>query len=173
MSSSYYIFHYGIPFFHFIKMVFNEIYYNYENVVKGYNSNIIVFYKNNPTPYLLSYINQSDNPVFVWKYNRKHNMFYSYNSSIHDYKHLPILSASILGDDSKVLYNLDDFINNLKINASNCNYPSIQQIIEVWSFSSGVVLDRSKQYTLEYMDTHVNVYSKNIFTDDFEFVEKQ
>ena len=171
--SSYYIFHYGIPCIRSISILLNNLYYVYQNIIKGYNSDIIVFYKNNPTPYLLSYVNNSNNPVIVWKYNRYTHLFYSYNCFIKDYKKLPILSASIIDDNSNVLYNLDDFLDSIKVDASSCNYPSLQQIIDVWSYSTGIVLDRTKNYKLEYIDTNVNINSKNIFTEDFNFVKKE
>jgi hypothetical protein len=90
-----------------------------------------------------------------------------------DKKHLPILSSSIIEkkDDNvvKVLYNLDNFIEEITIESCNVSNPTLTQFIYAWMYTNNIVLDTSKKYYLEYMDTNLNVFTKEIFVENFNF----
>ena len=153
----------------------NELYSLFDNLYKGYNSDVLVFFKNNTTPYIYSFINNNhNNGVIVWKYSRYHNMFYNYTCLYKDVKRFPIISAVIeeVKDDNETTVEiacLDDFFNNLCVEQANIEFPTLQQIIGVWSYSNGLVLDRTKTYLMKYLDDNLEEHKKNIFTENFTF----
>jgi hypothetical protein len=88
-------------------------------------------------------------------------------------KHLPIISAyseEVKEDGSKkhITY-LDEFIQNTSIESSNVGFPTLQQFLEVWSYSSGIVLDRTKTYNIVYLNTNADEITVNCFKEDFDF----
>lgn len=142
---------------------------------KQLSSDTIVFFQNNSTPYFLSYldINNKNTGVVIWKYSIYKKLFYQYNCLNKDVKHFPIISAYIeeVKDDGvkeHITY-LDDFFTNVTIEASNLNFPTLQQLLEVWSYSSGIVLDKTKIYNLVYLNTSADEITVNCFNDDFDF----
>jgi hypothetical protein len=142
---------------------------------KQLSSDTIVFFQNNNTPYFLSYLDthNKNTGIIIWKFNLYQNLFYQYNCSNKDVKHFPIISAYIEevkndGVKEHITY-LDDFFTNVTIEASNLNFPTLQQVLEVWSYSSGIVLDRTKVYNLVYLNTSADEITVNCFNDDFVF----
>ena len=129
----------------------------------------IYFFENNPTGYLELFVNEKSiyNGLVVWKYSRSKKLFYQ-NKCIHkDTKHLPILSAVLQTENFSI--NIDDFINDIHIEASNLGYPTLQQVLEVWSYETKNILDRTKEWKLNYMDNNVNDFSLDIFKDSWKF----
>jgi hypothetical protein len=142
---------------------------------KQLSSDTIVFFQNNSTPYFLSYldIHNKNNGVVIWKYNINKKLFYQYNCSNKDVKSFPIISAYIEevkdhGFKEHITY-LDDFFKDIQIQASNLRLPTLQQVLEVWSYSNGIVLDRTKVYNLVYLNTSADEITVNCFNDDFDF----
>ena len=142
---------------------------------KQLSSDTIVFFQNNNSPYFLSYldIHNKNTGITLWKYNIYEKLFYQYNCSDKDVKHFPIISAYIEevkndGVKEHITY-LDDFFTHLRVEASNLNFPTLQQVLEVWSYSSGIVLDRTKVYNLVYLNTSADEITVSCFNDDFVF----
>jgi len=171
-----FIFHYGIPFVNqcieYVYNTYNIINYTINSIQNGFNSDVLIFYDKNPSAYISSYIDEHNtyNGTILWKYNRFHKKFFQYSCIHKDVKHFPIISATINLDD-KVISDITYFFNDLSIESSNVGYPSIQHVIEAYTYNSGIVFDRTKDYRLIILDTHLNEHSKNIFTDDFTFTE--
>jgi hypothetical protein len=173
----YYLFHYGLPIYSTIKNVidttYNTIIHTYNNIVFGLNSDTIVFYKNYDAPFFENFFLNNIKPIVEWRFNRYNKIFYSYSCMHKDKKHLPILSSSIIEkkDDNvvKVLYNLDNFIEEITIESCNVSNPTLTQFIYAWMYTNNIVLDTSKKYYLEYMDTNLNVFTKEIFVENFNF----
>jgi hypothetical protein len=168
------ILNYILPIISYIDKIYhsqkNELYYLFDNLYKGYNSDLIVFFEDNPIPYIYSYITKNHG-IIVWKYSRLHNIFFNYNCLYKDYKKFPIISASIeevKNDNTKVeVACLDDFFYSLKIEKSNIGYPKLQQVLEVWSYNNGIIFDRQKTYLMKYLDDNLEEHTKNIFKDNF------
>jgi len=175
MNSLY--FHYGvkfIPFLNYIKEKSKNLItycsYLYNSIVSSFNSDIIYFFDKNPNAYIGSYINihNSNNGVVVWKDSRSMKKFFQYSCEYKDIKYYPIITAFIALDE-KTVYDLTDFFNELRIERTNADYPNLQQLLEVWTYTERIVLDRRKEYTIIYMDNHLNEFTKNLFTGTFEF----
>ena len=164
LNLRYYLFHYGVPLVSLVKDTYNFVIKVYAHY---YDNNELVFFHNNPSAYLSSYIDvhNSNSGVVVWKFNRYTSTFYQAVSDDKTTKRLPILSATLVCNETKI--NLDDFIDSLKIETANYSYPSLAQVVEVWAYSSRTVLDRSKDWKITYLDTNVNEFTKSIFTDDW------
>lgn len=173
LNLRYYLFHYGMPILSLVKDTYNCVtkVYNhyYDNILKISDNNDLIFFHNNPSAYLSSFIDihSANSGVVVWKFNRYTSTFYQTISNDKSRKRFPVLSATLFCNDTKI--NLDDFIDSLKIESVNYSYPSLAQVIEVWAYSSRTVLDRSKDWKINYLDTNVNEFTKSIFTDDWEF----
>jgi len=162
-----------MPIISFISNTYNFLTtnytYYYDNLSKLTDSNDLVFFHNNPSAYLSSFIDihSPNSGVIVWKFNRHTNTFYQTISCDKNTKRLPVLSATLIYDNTTI--NIDDFINSLKIESANYGYPTLQQVMEAWAYKSGIVFDRSKAWKINYLDTDVNEYTKFIFTDSWNF----
>jgi len=173
LNIRYYFFNYGIPIITFISNTYSLLTkhytYYYDNISRITDSNDLVFFHKNPSAYLSSFVNthSTNSGVIVWKFNRLTNTFYQAISNDKTTKRFPVLSASLVCDDTKI--NLDDFIESLKIESVNYSYPTLQQVMEVWAYNSGIVLDRTKAWKISYLDTDVNEYTKCIFTESWNF----
>jgi hypothetical protein len=142
---------------------------------KQLSSDTIIFFHNNNTPYFLSYldIHNKNTGIVIWKYSIYKKLFYQYNCLNKDVKSFPIISAYIEevksnGIKEHITY-LDDFFKDIRIEASNLKFPTLQQVLEVWSYSNGIVLDRTKFYNLVYLNTSADEITLNCFNDDFDF----
>jgi hypothetical protein len=163
----YYLFHYGMPVVTFFEKTYN---YLYNELLDTLKMNVIYFYENNPTGYLEAFVkNTNHNGTVVWKYNRSKKLFFQYNCINRDTKHFPILSATLQHENATI--SLDDFINDIHIEASNLGFPTLQQVLEVWIFSSGIVLDRTKPWKFNYMDSELNEFSIDPFKDSWNFTK--
>lgn len=140
---------------------------------KQLTANTLVFFDKNPTPYFSSFLDleNKNNGVVLWKYDLNKRLFYQYNCSIKDTKKFPIMTAFLEVSDSssKEIIYLDDFLNSVYIDASNFGYPTLQQLMEVWSYTSGIVLNRNKKINFVYIDLNANEISLNILNEDFSF----
>lgn len=167
-----FLFHYGIPCYNKIVEKYdtlcNTINYIKNTLYSAVQSDKIVFFAGNPHAYIASYVQCDKSSVVVWKYSRYSKLFYMYNCAVKDRKRIPILSANLVLD-GKEIYNLDSFIEEVRIDSSNVSYPTPNQFLEAWAYTSGYVLDRRENYILEYIDTDLNTYEINPLTDDFIF----
>ena len=143
---------------------------------KKANANTLIFFDKNPTPYISSFLDleNKNSGVVVWRYDLHKKLFYQYKCSINDTKKYPIMTAFLEiydSDDSskKEIIYLDDFISSICVEASKFSLPSLQQLIEVWSYTSGTVLNRNKKINFTYIDLNVNEVSLDIFKEDFSF----
>jgi hypothetical protein len=69
---------------------------------------------------------------------------------------LPVLSMEIIEDDA-VVYDLTEFIDNLKIHTLGDEFfPSVAHILGAWSISSGIVLDTTRGFIVRMIDTQAN-----------------
>ena len=64
---------------------------------------------------------------------------------------------------------LDDFLDTIHIEASNNNYPTLQQLLEVWTYTSGIVLDRTVKHNFVFFDNDVNEITLDLFNETFNF----
>ena len=167
-----FLFHYGIPFYNYLvetsNYIYNTITYIKNKLYSGANSNRLVFFSENPHAYIASYIRIDTSSIILWNYDRYLYLFYMYKCSIKDTKRLPLLCAK-LTLDNKEIYNLDTFVDRVRIDSSNCGYPTPIQLLEAWAYSEGYVLDRREKYMLEYFDSSLNEYTINPLTEDFIF----
>jgi hypothetical protein len=172
---NYYLFHYALPILSFANKTYNcimnDVLYYYNTFTKSIQSNELIFFENNSNAYLSAYVNNlhKHSGLVVWRFDTYNNIFYSYNCALKDRKHFPILSASLLCESEKI--NCDDFFENLKVQASNPSFPTLQQVIEVYTYKSGIVFDRTKPWKLNILDTDVNEYTLDIFNDKWPFTK--
>jgi hypothetical protein len=150
---------------------YNIYNYLYNEAMSTMKIDTVYFFENNPTGYLELFVNDKShyNGVVVWKYSRSKKTFFLNKClhDLHDTKHLPILSASL--NNGIDIINLDDYINDIHIELSNYGYPSLQHIIEVWSYKTKIILDRTKSWKLNYMDNELNEFSLDIFKETWNF----
>ena len=67
------------------------------------------------------------------------------------------------------LYDLDEFIDTIHIEASNIGYPSLNQFIYAYMYTNRVYLNKSNDLYINYLDTSVNEFTKKLFVEDSEF----
>lgn len=163
-----FLFHYGIPAYNFINESINTIYntitFNIGNIIMGYKADTLYFYENNPNVYISSFIDSTNklNGNVLWKYNMYTNTFYNYGCMYKDTKFLPILTATIKLHD-KTIYDLTEFISNMKVESSNLNYPDINHILGAFEYIKGIIFDRNQSYTIEIMDNNLSIRNINLF----------
>lgn len=171
----YLLFHYALPVLTYTKKAYDSVVYDftyYYNIfTRSLTSNELIFFENNSSAYLSSFVNSLHkcSGVIIWRFDIYNNVFYSYSCVRKDTKYFPILSASLICDSEKI--NLDDFFQELNVQTSNPGFPSIQQVIEVYTYKSGIVFDRMKPWKLNILDTNVNEYTLDIFKDSWPFTE--
>jgi hypothetical protein len=167
-----FLFHYGIPLYNlFIEKrdaFYTKVMHIKNTCIAALNSDRLVFFAGNPNAYIASYTHYDTSSIIVWNYNRYRQLFYMYNCGIKDTKHIPLLCAKLTLHE-KEIYNLDKFVDTIRIDSSNCGYPTPNQLLEAWAYTEGYVLDRREPYVLEYLDSNLNDYKINPFTDDFIF----
>lgn len=172
-----FIFHYGIPFYNYIKTPIETIYKNItlliDYTIKGINSDTIVFYNNNPAAYIASYIDSHNilNGVIIWKYSRSKKLFFQYKcTDTNDVKYLPILFATVELND-KPVFDISNFINEISVEKANIQYPNLSHIVEVWSYTTGIVFDRSLDYKIRFLDNELNESVISLF-ESYDFITK-
>ena len=162
------LFHYGIPTYNFLNKtlnnVYESIYYTCNNILKGYNAGTLYFYENNPNVYMSSFIDTSNklNGVIMWKYDIFTQTFYNYSCCFKDTKYLPVLTASVELHD-KLIFDLTDFVRNIKVESSNINYPSLNHILTAFEYTNGIIFDRNQSYVFKYFDTNLDEKTVNLF----------
>ena len=168
------LFNYGIPFLNYIqetcKYFHIRFLFYYDSYQIGVKSDTIYFFDQNPTPYIDSFIDihNNNNAVVLWKYSRSMKKFFQYSCEYKDVKHFPMISASITLD-GETKFVLDEFFSDIVVERTNADFPSLQQMLEIWSYTEGIVLDRHKPYKFLYTDSHLNEYTVNLFSGSFVF----
>ena len=175
-----FLFYYGLPMYNKVREcicnIYNNVYETYENILFGLNSDIILFFKGDDHPYFQYYFDKNNRQITVWKYNKYNKLFYNYNCSTKDTKRFPLLSASIgTKTENKFikLYDLDEFIDNIHIESSNCSYPNLTQFIYAYMYTNKIYLNKSSDLYINYLDTNANEYTKKLFVEDFDFTSKK
>ena len=128
-----------------------------------------MFVENNcvPYPYDITYTD-GDEPYLLYDIKERIFIPWTFDSSMKDislkYKPipLPVLSLTITQKDSQeVLYDLTDFIENLRIFHINGIIPAVAHIISIWQIHSSVTLD-SGFHNVKYVDTLGNEHTADI-----------
>jgi len=170
---NYILFNYGLPLLIFAKNTYDTIVhdfsYYYSAAIRLFNSNELYFFENNSNAYLSSFVkcHNENSGLIVWKFNMYHNIFYSYSCAFKDTKRFPILSASLENKNTKI--NLDNFFENIRVESSNPGFPTLQQVVEVYSYKTGTVFDRKKEWKLSLIDTNLDEKTLDIFEDSWPF----
>ena len=140
---------------------------------KQLTANTLIFFDKNPTPYFSSFLDleNNHNGVVVWKYDLNKRLFYQYDCYTKDTKKYPMMTAflEISDSSSKETIYLDDFLNTVRIDTCNFSYPSLQQLMEVWSYTTGIVLNRNNKINFVYIDLNAKEISLDVSQDDFSF----
>ena len=117
------------------------------------------FYERNPAPYFYLSVNESGKGSAVpqWLYDTNTKTFTEFAEQQGGVtKPLPILSLEIMHKD-KVLYDLTDFIEMLRVNSSDGELaPSIAHLLGAWSMHSGIVLDPERGFEVQMIDSAAN-----------------
>jgi hypothetical protein len=173
-----FLFYYGLPLYNktkdLMQNIYISVYKTYNDIMFGLNSDILIFTKNNDHPYFEYFFD--NNSVTIWKYNRYTKLFYNYNCATKDIKRFPLLSASIgiMKDDKFIShFNLDEFIDTVYIESSNCGYPTLTQFIYAYMYTNKVLLNKTDEYYINYLDTCANEFIKKIFVEDFDFLSEK
>ena len=158
---------------------YSKLCINYISELLSFNykkatANTLVFFDKNPTPYFSSFLDleNKNNGVVLWKYDLTKRLFYQYNCSMKDTKKYPIMTGFLeiySANSKKVTIYLDDFLNTIHVEASNFSLPTLQQLMEVWSYTSGIVLNRNHNTRFVYIDLNANEVSLDVYREDFSF----
>lgn len=122
----------------------------YTSFTQLFGPQIYIFFHGITSPYHERLVNPaaSGSAPAEWKYDAKIHAFLEYGGApeVQEKSHrLPILSLEILHKD-KVVYDLTDFVDTIRVYASDQKAPSTQHLVGAWGLSSGIVLNRTRGY---------------------------
>jgi hypothetical protein len=102
---------------------------------------IYYLFDRNPTPYSHLTVNLRNAPPIAWEYDLDtYKLFHHPRRSIQPRaQHLPFLSLSIRQGQEE--YDLSEFMQEIHIYHPDKRYPSIGQLVGLWTLHSGVVLN--------------------------------
>ena len=124
-----------------------------------------IFFHTNPAPYLRTNVNADASGSIkpMWIYNADTRVFYKYDGDDYIIKPvpLPVLSLEILYEN-KVVYDLTEFLETVRVAAYDANSPSVQHLLGAWSLSSGIVLDINRGFIIRFLCTEANMYRTGI-----------
>jgi hypothetical protein len=124
--------------------------YVYTGAEQIFGPQTYIFFQGITSPYREVMVNPaaSGSAPPEWKYDAKNHTFLEYGAAteVQQKSHrLPILSLEIVQKD-KVIYDLTDFLDTVRVYASGEKAPSTQHIIGAWGLSSGIILNRTRGY---------------------------
>jgi len=129
----------------------------YECVLDAFSTKIYVLFEDIMTPYLVSRVNvaASSSAVPQWYYLPEKNAFVQWElgqpveslmMNAQEVRSLSVLSMEIHHEES-VVYDLTDFLEGVRVYRSSPGVePSVAHILGAWSTSSGIVLDRKREF---------------------------
>jgi len=149
-------------------------------VSEGLSPSVYILFNHIPTPYRRSSV-ITHGPVTAnvqWyyipdkKYFVKWELGYSPDVIINpeNLKSLPILSMEILNNNETV-YDLTDFIGDIKVDSLDNTFPSVAHILGAWSITSSVVVGPYEDFTARMIDTSANSIEVSVCNYDFLAVE--
>ena len=156
----------------------NLSYTVYKNLVEAFSQKTYVFFDCITSPYNLSHVNisASSSAVPHWYYLPDQNTFVGWKldttiESIMNSENkgvpLPVLSMEVVEND-RVVYDLTDFSQSIKVYPRiEGVFPSPAHILGAWSFSSGIVLDRNRDFILRILDTNAEEKEAEIYDCDY------
>jgi hypothetical protein len=118
-----------------------------------------------PYPYELSYT-EGDEPYMLYDIKERAFIPWVSGRSVKDIiskdkrTPLPVLSLTINYSD-EMMYDLTDFIENMRVFHINGIIPAVAHIISIWQIHSGVTLDEGL-YDVHYLDTMGNEHVTDI-----------
>jgi hypothetical protein len=137
----------------------------YKGMKDTFSPKVYYLFECLPVPYLTSSVNisASSSAVPDWYYLSESNTFVEWEHATPlstltqvNSLQLPILSMESIEDDA-VVYDLTEFIDNLKIHTLGDEFfPSVAHILGAWSISSGIVLDTTRGFIVRMIDTQAN-----------------
>ncbi len=132
----------------------NKYYKLLSNIMNGY-SNTWCFISGNSFPILKSTISNINDLKVEWEYNSINSILY--NTSYEEGEDaiqatLKVLSMNININDKT--YNIDDFIEHLKIKTSSIRAPTLNLIINIWCIFSNIWYSTSDKITVDIIDNN-------------------
>jgi hypothetical protein len=135
----------------FFKVVDSEIRKFGQILLDGYQTPLYVFLQGYPTPFRRSHIRLGEigTPAVTWYYQPEIPLFFKHIPIPDTHHRLPWLTAEIKKGE-QVLYNLSDFVNSLRWQATDgIHHPTFEEILAAWTLKSGIVLDHNPDFVLE------------------------
>lgn len=135
-------------FQNFVRVTSSNMTYVYVSLVSAFSPKTYIYFEEIATPYLQHTVTlQPSCAAPQWSYSEEKQVFTEWGYSSDAFpKALPILSMTIVDQDT-VLYDISDFVERIRVTHSNRNtFPSVAHILGAWSLSSGIVLNTTKSY---------------------------
>ena len=140
-----------------------------------------LFFPGNEVPYQYRLVNvdAAGSAKPEWSYVPETNQFVEWpfldaaDTKLSD--PLPILSMEIIDAEERVLYDLTDFIEKVKVYTDKFYgaSPCIAHIIGAWALSSGVVLDHVLDLKVRFINTSADTRLLSIYDTDSEYVTQE
>jgi len=138
-------------------------------VAKAFSPNTYLFFRDIDSPFHMSSVrlNQPGSAYPIWVYSPDTLTFTEWpltgEGSVNN---LPMLSMEITDED--VIYDLTDFVNEVKlVTITGNNSPSISQILNAWTLSSNIVLDTKLRVNIITIEGEtLNTYVKSSISLD-------
>lgn len=124
-----------------------------------------ILFEGNCSPYEMDKVNTtaSCSAFIEWLYTPDSHTFYEWSSDENqERRNLPILSLEILHKDH-VIYDLTDFLENIKVESTEGVAPSIMHLIAVWSLSSGIVLNPRSSFDARVITNTGDIVTTSIY----------
>lgn len=81
-------------------------------------------------------------------------------------ENIPILSMAVV-DEERVIHDLTDFLETVRVFHSASKFPSIAHIIGAWSLASGIVLNTRKEYYVNIITNTADMIAMPIESHEY------
>ena len=159
----------------FVHVAVSNALYVYGSLIAAFSPKNYVCFEDLGTPYLQQTVSvERSSAVPQWSYSEEKHIFTEWGNTLElTPKSLPILSMSIVNENT-VVHDISDFVETLRVrHSAKDTFPSVAHILGAWSLTSGVVLNPTNSYFAKMITTSAETVAVPINTHEYFTVVKE
>ena len=148
----------------------------YSAVKHAFSVKTHILFEGISTPYDKALVNTGapSSAMPLWHYEKGARVFLEWTPRINTEEamasmkgsSLPILSMTVV-DEERVVHDLTDFLESVRVFHRNKAFPSVAHIIGAWSLSSGIVLNTKHDYFASIITSDADTIALPVDTHDY------